>query len=441
MFKERLVLDVIDGTACLYSTDTWNLERDVAEKLLSLSESAPERAFVNPAKAVAWAQRFLDIKLSPKQREAVETSLGSPLSVITGGPGTGKTTLVRCLVTSLNSQHSRFALCAPTGRAAQRLRESTGAYATTIHRLLKYDGTKFQHDQTKPLDLDIVLVDEVSMVDLSLMSHLLDALPQGCALVLVGDAYQLPSVGAGTVLQSIISSKRFPVVELTDAFRQTADSGIRLNAERVHQGLMPLNSEGKRDFRAIPVADAADLKEKLKEILTVHLPREGFTDLSRVQILTPTNKGELGTIRLNEDLRDLFTSGTGRFRVGDKVIVTQNDYAKSIFNGDIGRILRSSRELIEVDFGDRHVIFHYDELDALSLAYAISIHKSQGSEYSAVIVVLTEEHMSMAQRHLIYTAITRGKEIVYLLAEPKALKKAIAKSEKRWQKLTERLSG
>jgi exodeoxyribonuclease V alpha subunit len=344
------------------------------------------------------------------------------------------------------------------------LDEATGAPARTIHRLLKYksDGT-FTYNKSNPLDLDLVLIDEASMVDLSLMSHLLDSLPETCALILVGDADQIPPVGAGNILQAVIASDRFNVVRLTDIFRHSEKSMIKINAHRINYGEMPITEgDGKADFHYIPVQGIEQTKKVINRLVTDIIPNQcGITDPSQFQILVPLNRGALGTQQLNEELQHQISveisdqpasedgiesvGGFGQaFKRGDKVMVVKNDYSKEVFNGDIGFIYRidQSMQCLEVQFDERLIRFGFDELDRLSLAYAISIHKSQGSEYKAVIVVINQEHLPMAQRHLIYTAVTRGKEHVFLVAEPQALQTAILSDEnnKRWQKLPELLN-
>lgn len=458
ILQDHLVSEMIGETLCIYLKEIWTLEQEVARKLLAFQWKEPPWGWFNLEKVLSWAQKLLQIQLAPLQRHAIETALSSSLTVITGGPGTGKTTLIRSFVTILQTQFSKFALCSPTGRAAQRLEEATGARAQTIHRLLKYNAAAggFTFNRKTPLDLDLVLIDEVSMVDLSLMNHLLDALPAHCALILVGDADQIPSIGAGNVLQSVIDSGRFSTVRLTDIFRQREQSLIKINAHRINSGEMPVNSEGPSDFHYIPVKSVDETKKVIFDLVTRVIPEKcGITDSRQFQILVPLNRGPLGTQQLNEELQKSVTrpahdrtqgvTGFGQnFRVGDKVMVNKNDYKKDVFNGDIGFVERidHTSQFVEILFEQRSVQFDFDELDRLTLAYAISIHKSQGSEYRAVVVVVSSEHLPMAQRHLIYTAVTRGKEHVFLVADPVALQAAVMSDEtnRRWQKLTELLS-
>lgn len=463
LVDENLVSETIAGTPCFYSKEIWELERHVASQLLAFKDRQTPWGYIHMEKVLEWAQSLLQIQLAPLQKEAIETALASPLTVITGGPGTGKTTLIRSLVTILQTQFSRFALCSPTGRAAQRLEEATGAPAHTIHRLLKYNGLTgtFGYNQTRPLELDLILIDEVSMVDLALMSALLDALPPHCALILVGDADQIPSVGAGSILQSVIASGQFSTVRLTDIFRQREQSLIKINSNRINSGQMPLTTyHAKNDFHYIPVRGLEETKKTILDLFTRVIPKEcGITDRRQYQILVPMNRGALGTRQLNDEIQDYIAkqtlgddiyaelesvSGFGQnFKRGDKVMAIKNDYMKDVFNGDIGFIknIDHDQQGVDVQFGDRAVRFGFAELDRLTLAYAISIHKSQGSEYRAVIVVVNNEHLPMVQRHLIYTAVTRGKEHVFLVAEPNALQAAILSDEnnRRWQKLTELL--
>ncbi|MES3038686.1 MAG: AAA family ATPase [Bdellovibrionota bacterium] len=466
LLEEILVSDVISGTTCIYLKEIWELEQDVAIKLLSFQNKQPSWGWMNMEKVLNWAQSLLHIKLAPLQISAIETALSSSLTVITGGPGTGKTTLIRSLVTILQTQFSQFALCSPTGRAAQRLSEATGAPAQTIHRLLKLHPTtgKFSFNRENPLQLDLILIDEMSMVDLSLMSSLLDAIPPQCALIMVGDADQIPSVGAGTVLQSVIASNQFNTVRLTDIFRQRETSLIKLNAHRINNSKMPLPTVNniQNDFHYIPVHSVDQTKRVILELVTKTIPKKcGITDPSQMQILVPMNRGPLGTQQLNQELQEYLTLNSTEFpsnqrsesligfdqtfKTGDKVMVIKNDYKKDIFNGDIGFIhnIDHYEQYIDIHFDERSVRFGFDELDRLTLAYAISIHKSQGSEYRAVIVVVSDEHLPMAQRHLIYTAVTRGKEHVFLVANPSALQAAILSDEsnRRWQRLTELLKG
>jgi exodeoxyribonuclease V alpha subunit len=457
IIEKHFAEDRIGDTPCIYLQYVWQLERDVAHKLLSFGGKEPPWGWFNLDKVLHWAQSLLNVQLAPLQKEAIETALSSSLTVITGGPGTGKTTLVRSLTAILQTQHLKFALCSPTGRAAKRLEETTGHPAQTIHRLLKMNSLSgdFAYNRRNPLDVDLVLIDEVSMVDLSLMNSLLEALPRHCALILVGDADQIPPVGAGNILKSMIDSERFTIVRLTDIFRQSDQSLIKINAQRINAGEMPLKaSHSQTDFHYLPVSGAEAAKTMIFDLATRVIPKEyGITDLKQVQILVPLNGGVLGTQKLNQELQRHFSGEAlnqrqilgfeHSFTKGDKVMVIKNDYVKNLFNGDMGFIRRIDHreQCLDIEFDDRVIRFDFEDLDRLTLAYAISIHKSQGSEYRAVIVVVTEEHLPMAQRHLIYTAVTRGKEHVFLVAEPRALQAAIQSDEnnQRWQKLTELL--
>lgn len=450
ILEREVIGETVQAMPCLYLAEVWDLERRVASKLLELRQRQAPWGWFNSQKVLAWAQEILGIRLAPLQQAAIDRVLSSSLTVITGGPGTGKTTLIRSLVTILHTQHMRLALCSPTGRAAQRLSAATQQPAQTIHRLLKYDSAtaRFSYNRENPLAVDLVLVDEASMIDLALMADLLDALPTQAALVLVGDANQIPPVGAGTVLHSLITSNRFEVVRLQEIYRQSEHSSIKENAKRINDGLMP-RPLATGDFQYLPVKNAAEAQSVLTHLLNeIALDREHGSNRQDLQILVPLNSGPLGTIELNRQLQQLFrhrgfdensTAEFGQdFRIGDKVMVVKNDYSKDIYNGDIGFVsaLNFEAQFIEVRFPDRTLPFRFSELDRLTLAYAISIHKAQGSEYETVIVIVTKEHLPMAQRHLIYTAVTRGKRQVFLIAEPLALQAALERVEKRWENLT-----
>jgi exodeoxyribonuclease V alpha subunit len=419
---------------------------------------------VDAGRAIARYQAEARIVLAPQQAEAVRRALHDPLLVITGGPGVGKTTIVRGIVNTLVRQGLTVALAAPTGRAAKRLQEATGQPAATLHRLLEWrpaDGV-FGRNSSRPLPADLLVVDEASMIDIRLMADLLAALADGTRLVLVGDVDQLPSVGPGMVLRDVIASARVPTVRLTEIFRQAAASLIVTNAHRIHDGVEPelgappAQGVDKRDFFFIEDDDPAHAAETIRDLVATRLPRRyGFSPRD-IQVLTPMHRGELGATTLNHLLQDAITPGRaelrsgGRvFRVGDRVMQIRNNYDRDVFNGDVGEVLRvagGSGEAGEsqavVGFDEREVSYAADDLDELTLAYAATVHKSQGSEYPAVIVPVHTQHYVMLQRSLLYTAVTRGKQLVVLIGSRKALRIAVGNAEvaARYSRLADRLA-
>ncbi len=390
--------------------------------------------------ALPWVESRTGTSLSSSQRQAVISAIAEKITVITGGPGVGKTTIVNSILQLVRKRGASVALCAPTGRAAKRLGESTGLEAKTIHRLLEYDpgSRQFKRETANPLEADLVVVDEASMIDVVLLYHLLKAIPAASGLLLVGDVDQLPSVGPGTVLGDIIDSNAVKVVRLTEIFRQAASSKIILNSHRINQGELPLeNAENEdTDFYTIIANSPAEIHAKLLAVVTERIPsRFGFDPVRQIQVLTPMHRGDLGVRGLNQDLQArLNPKGEPRinrfgwtFACGDKVLQTVNNYEKEVFNGDIGYItlFKLDEQEVCIDFESRLVTYRYDELDELVLAYATTIHKSQGSEYPAVVIPISLQHYTMLQRNLLYTAVTRGKKLVVLIAEEKALAMAV----------------
>jgi exodeoxyribonuclease V alpha subunit len=395
----------------------------------------------------------MGIVFSEAQRQAIAAAVDHKVLIITGGPGTGKTTLLRALIEILEAKKLRVLLGAPTGRAAKRLSEATGREAKTVHRLLEYSpgAGGFQRAATRPLEAEFVVLDEVSMVDISLMNHLLAAIHPQTTLILVGDADQLPSVGPGNVLGDLISSQKIPLVRLQTVFRQAGESLIVTNAHLVNEGQMPENPEGEglSDFYVIEKTDPEEALRIIKELVCKRIPeRFGLDPIDQVQVLTPMHKGSVGTENLNRELQAALNPHGhalkgGRFRVGDRVMQVRNNYDKEVFNGDVGKIVSFDSEWDEltIDFDGRSVTYHISETDELILAYAVTVHKSQGSEYPAVIIPLTTQHYMLLRRNLLYTAMTRGKELVIIVGGLKALQMAVENRtvEKRYTYLAHKI--
>jgi len=451
-----VVADDLDARQCVFLAGLYRAEREIAQRLQALTVGNPPWPSIDPDKATPWVEKRTKLTLAESQKEAIRVALASKVVVITGGPGVGKTTLVNSLLKILLAKSVAIALCAPTGRAAKRLSESTGLEAKTIHRLLETDprtGT-FRRNEEAPLDCDLLVVDETSMVDVPLMRALLRAVPDKAALLLVGDVDQLPSVGPGQVLADVIASGAVPVVRLTEVFRQAAESRIIVNAHRINQGQMPeLTPIESGDFYFVDAAEAEDGVRKLLAIVQERISKRfGLEPIRDIQVLCPMNRGGLGARSLNIELQNALNP-PGEIRVErfgwtfcprDKVMQVENDYDKDVYNGDLGVVSRIDMEEgeLSVDFDGREVTYGFGELDELVLAYATTIHKSQGSEYPAVVIPLATQHYPMLQRNLVYTGVTRGKRLVVLIGQRKALAIAVkgGRAKRRWSKLREWLT-
>jgi len=378
------------------------------------------------------------ISLNEDQQKAILTALQSKVMIVTGGPGTGKTTLIKELLSTLDEHHVRYRLAAPTGRAAKRMMEGTRRHAMTLHRLLEFDPStmQFVHNEKNALSLDFLIIDEASMLDIFLMQAVLKALPHTAHLILIGDIDQLPSVGAGNVLNDLIKSGVVPTTRLTHIFRQAQDSLIIVNAHRINQGEFPVSNlpDTKKDFIFIKEEQPENLFGHLQHIYKNIVPQRGFKAEDSM-VLVPMNRGVAGTFNLNGQLQQFFNAepqpgvshhGTN-FKVGDRVMQIRNNYEKLVFNGDIGTITHfdADDQKMKVIFGDRDVLYETSELDELVLAYAISIHKSQGSEYDVAIIPIFMQHFMLLQRNLVYTALTRAKKLCIFIGQPKAIAMAI----------------
>jgi exodeoxyribonuclease V alpha subunit len=436
--EENLIAEPIAGQPALFLTALQRAERGIAEHVARLL-GTPAWGPIATERAIPWVEAKTGLSLSESQRAAVAQAVNGKLTVITGGPGVGKTTVVNSILRILRAKGVAVLLCAPTGRAAKRLTESTGIEAKTIHRLLEFDPRTmaFKRHREAPLEGDLLVVDEVSMVDTVLMNQLLRAVPDHGAVLLVGDVDQLPSVGPGAVLADLIGSGVLPTVRLTEIFRQAATSQIIVNAHRINRGQMPERPGSEpSDFYFIAADTPEAIHDKLLHVVTQRIPKRfGLDPIDDVQVLTPMNRGGLGARALNVALQERLNPHAAprvtrfgwTYAPGDKVIQTVNNYDKDVFNGDIGRIVRIDEEegLVFVDYDGRQVEYETGELDEVSLAYATTVHKSQGSEYPAVVIPLGMPHYMLLERNLLYTAVTRGRRLVVIIGQTKALAIAV----------------
>ncbi len=455
---DETVEDFKENSKAIFLAKYHLCETGIARSLKKLLETPRSIREIHTEKAVDWVQRQLAITLAENQIRAIHQAMEHKVMVITGGPGTGKTTIINAVLKIFSRLTPRILLAAPTGRAAKRMNEATGFEAVTIHRLLEYSLQKggFQRNAERPLKCDVLIIDEASMIDTILMYHLLKAVAATATLILVGDIHQLPSVGAGNVLNDIISSAVVPVVTLDRIFRQAKTSRIVVNAHKINQGIMPALDTGDdadphNDFYFIEQDDSDRVLDIIVELCGKRIPRRfGFDPVEDIQVLTPMHRGVVGAGNLNRQLQQALNPGEGgisraeqTFRVNDKVMQVRNNYEREIFNGDIGRITAISwpERQIVINFDGRPVDYDFSDLDEIVAAYAVSVHKSQGSEYPAVIIPVVTQHYILLQRNLIYTAVTRGKKLVVIVGSKKAMAMAIHnnKTRQRFTRLRYRL--
>ena len=460
--KKIVIEDINEGeikknNKAVYLTELYVSEVGISNGLKKLLNAKKMLRPFDIEKALEWVQKELGIVLAENQMRAVKESINQKVMVITGGPGTGKTTIINSIIKIYKRLGQRVLLAAPTGRAAKRLAEATGHETKTIHRLLEFSPKEggFKRNEHNPLEADLIVIDENSMVDTILMHHFLKAVPVTATLILVGDADQLPSVGPGNVLKDIIESGVMPTVKLHEIFRQSRESLIITNAHKVNNGEMPILTHNKdkiQDFYFFQIEEPEKILEKIISLCKEKIPEKfKFDPVKDIQVLTAMHKGIIGTSNLNTELQkvlnpstDELVRGSKIFKSGDKVMQIINNYDKDVYNGDIGVITRIDKEEqeITVDYDGKSVIYDYKDLDELVLAYCVSVHKSQGSEYLAVVMPVHTQHYMLLQRNLLYTAITRGKRLVVLIGTKKALAIAIGnnKPQKRYTYLKNRLT-
>lgn len=441
--KKEIVLEKINGNTdtsrteerAVYLLKYHRSEVDIANQLLRIINAKSLFPEINIEKAVQWVQKEIKINFAERQEKAVKTAASSKLLIITGGPGTGKTTVINAIIKIYRELGAKILQAAPTGRAAKRMNETTSYPAKTIHRALEYTPAKgiFLKNKDKPFEENVIIVDEVSMIDTILMSHFLDAVSDNATLIMVGDINQLPSVGAGNVLKDIINSKKIPSIELNEIFRQSGGSEIIVNAHKINSGSVPeINNDNiNSDFFFIEQNNPEKVLNIIIQLVSKRIPnRFGFDPFNDIQVLSPMHKGIVGTGSLNKELQNALNpadakliKGERSFRENDKVMQLKNNYDKDVYNGDIGKIVSITSETQKVTiFCDHRLVeYEYSEMDELTLAYAVSVHKSQGSEYPAVIIPLLTQHFILLQRNLIYTAVTRGKKLVVIVGSRKAL--------------------
>ena len=440
----------------VYLAGYYIAETNTAARINVLMAAPKAIREMDSEKAVDWVQGKLSLKLAEKQVEAIKSAANDKVLVITGGPGTGKTTIIKSILTIFSKITDRILLAAPTGRAAKRMTDATGYEAKTIHRLLeftpKFGG--FKRNAESPLNCELLVIDEASMIDIVLMHHLLKAIPASATLILVGDVNQLPSVGPGSVLMDIINSGVVPVVRLNEIFRQARQSSIIVNAHRINSGKMPLiKPEGKdKDFYFIEQKEPEDALRVILEIVADRIPKRfGFDPVDDIQVLSPMHRGLVGAGNLNTELQKALNPqsigverGGRRFSVDDKVMQIRNNYDKEVYNGDIGRIenLNFEEQSVTVRFDERKIPYDFSDLDEIVLAYAITVHKSQGSEFPAIVIPVMMQHYMLLQRNLLYTGITRAKGLAIIVGSKKALGIAVKnnRTQKRYTFLIDRLN-
>ncbi|MBK7002035.1 MAG: ATP-dependent RecD-like DNA helicase [Rhodoferax sp.] len=448
--------DTVAERPCVFLAPLYHAEQSIANQVRRLKTHTSTLPAFDADKAIPWVEQKLSIQLADSQKQAIRLALTSKILVITGGPGVGKTTLVKSILTIMTAKGVKPLLCAPTGRAAKRLSESTGLQAKTIHRLLEVNplNGQFKHNENNSLVCDLLVADECSMIDVPLANQLLKALSTSTAVILVGDVDQLPSVGPGQFLSDLIDSGTVPVIRLTEVFRQAAASRIVRCAHQINQGFYPSFPEKgeKSDLYFVAADEPEDIVQTVVDLVQTRLPRKfGVDPIRDIQVLCPMNRSITGARGINQSLQAALNPPTEfsidkfgySFSVGDKVMQIENNYDRDVYNGDIGFVTAIDKDdaLLQVEFDSRQISYPFDELDELVLCYATTIHKSQGSEYPVVVIPVCTQHFMMLKRNLIYTGITRGKSLVVLVGQKKALAMAIKGKQvsQRWSKLKERL--